>query len=293
MTHRATNLPRKAALLAVAFSLVSLPPSYSAADRESPKTAVSQPAAGEFPGLETANLTGGERVLLKRMLEKFPSACGKPHSLLVSLRTDGNCRASKVAGKWLLKLISDGFLESEIEEKYTERYLQRKCYRIDAANAPVRGDAKAPVTIVEFSDFECPACRSVEPLLKQMLHEYSQVRLLFMNFPLSAHPNAMNAAMAAVAAGKQGKFWSYHDKLFDNQDKLTLADLERYATELKLDLAKFKADMQAAKTQIEKDRAEGKKVDLAGTPGVFVNGCRAKVGSVEELRSYIEAELAK
>ncbi len=261
---------------------------------EAPKPAAPAPAAGgEYPGLDTKTLSEGDRGLLKRLLDKFPSACGKPHSLAVSLRTDPNCKLSLVASKWILKLITDGFLESEVEEKYSERYLQKKCYSVDISQAPVRGDAKAPVTIIEFSDFECPACRAVEPMLKQVLSEYSKVRLVFMNYPLPMHPNAMNAAMAAVAAGKQGKFWSYHDKLFDNQDKQTMADLVRYAMEMKLDVNKFQADMQAARERVEKDRAEGKKVELTGTPGVLINGCKARLGSIEELKSYIEAELAK
>ncbi len=261
---------------------------------EAPKPTAPAPAVGgEYPGLDTKTLSEGDRGLLKRLLDKFPSACGKPHSLAVSLRNDPSCKLSLVASKWILKLITDGFLESEVEEKYSERYLQKKCYSVDISQAPVRGDAKAPVTIIEFSDFECPACRAVEPMLKQVLAEYSKVRLVFMNYPLPMHPNAMNAAMAAVAAGKQGKFWSYHDKLFDNQDKQTMADLVRYAMEMKLDVNKFQADMQAARDRVEKDRAEGKKVELTGTPGVLINGCKARLGSIEELKSYIEAELAK
>ena len=78
------------------------------------------------------------------------------------------------------------------------------------------------------------------------------MRLVFMNYPLPMHPNAMNSAMASVAAGKQGKFWSYHDKLFENQDKQTMADLVRYAMEMKLDVTKFQADMQAARERVEK-----------------------------------------
>ncbi|HNN52860.1 MAG TPA: thioredoxin domain-containing protein [Pseudomonadota bacterium] len=292
MTHSASFLRSTAS--AVTFGLGLFLSSAVFAVGEAPKPAAPAPAAvGEYPGLDIKTLSEGDRGLLKRLLEKFPSACGKPHSLAVSLRTDPSCKLSGIASKWLLKMVIDGFLESEIEEKYSERYLQRKCYSVDIAQAPVRGDAKAPVTIIEFSDFECPACRAVEPMLKQVLAEYSKVRLVFMNYPLPMHPNAMNSAMASVAAGKQGKFWSYHDKLFENQDKQTMADLVRYAMEMKLDVTKFQADMQAARERVEKDRAEGKKVELTGTPGMLVNGCKVRAGSIEELRSYIDAELAK
>lgn len=290
MMHRASFFRRTAVLLAIAFPLVFSSLASAAGEPAKPATPA---ASGDYPGLNLGSLTDSDRSFFKRMMDKFPSTCGKPHSLAVSLRTDSGCRGSVVAAKWVLKLISDGFLESEVEEKYTDRYLRKKCYSIDASQAPVRGDPKAPVTIVEFSDFECPACRAAEPTIKQILQEYGKVRLLFMNYPLPMHANAMNATKAAVAAGKQGKFWSYHDKLFENQDKLTVADLERFATELKLDLTKFRVDMQAAKARVEKDQAEGKKAELAGTPGVYVNGCMAKASSVEELRSYVEAELAK
>lgn len=288
MTHTAHFLRRAAQSATLALGLLAAPAAFAVG--EAPKPAA---PSGDIPGLDTKSLSDSDRKLFTKLLDKFPSACGKPHSLSVSLRTDATCKSSLVASKWLLKLVNDGFLESEIEEKYSDRYLQRKCYTVDTSQAPVRGDAKAPVTIVEFSDFECPACRAVEPMLKQVLAEYSKVRLVFMNYPLPMHPNAMNAAMAAVAAGKQGKFWSYHDKLFENQDKQTMADLVRYAMEMKLDVNKFQADMQAARERIEKDKAEGKKVELTGTPGVLINGCKARLGSIEELRSYIDAELSK
>ncbi len=291
MTYTAYSLRRAAKSATFGLSLLLAPAAFAVG--EAPKPAVPAAATGEIPGLDTKSLSDSDRALFKRLVDKFPSACGKPHSLQVSLRSDPGCKLSLVASKWLLKLVNDGFLESEIEEKYSERYLQRKCYTVDTSQAPIRGDVKAPVTIVEFSDFECPACRAVEPMLKQVLAEYSKVRLVFMNYPLPMHPNAMNAAMAAVAAGKQGKFWSYHDKLYENQDKQTMADLVRYALEMKLDVNKFQADMQAARERVEKDRAEGKKVELTGTPGILINGCKAKLGSIEELRSYIEAEMSK
>ena len=290
MTHTAYFLRRAAKAATLGLGLLLAPAAFAVG--EAPKAATPAPT-GDIPGLDLKALTDSDRALFSRLIDKFPSACGKPHSLKVSLRSDPGCKLSLVASKWLLKLVTDGFLESEIEEKYSERYLRRSCYSVDISQAPVRGDVKAPVTLIEFSDFECPACKAVEPMLAQVLKEYSKVRLVFMNYPLPMHPNAMNAAMAAVAAGKQGKFWSYHDKLFENQDKQTMADLVRYAMESKLDITKFQADMQAARERVEKDRAEGKKIELSGTPSILINGCKARVSSVEELRSYIEAELSK
>jgi len=152
----------------------------------------------------------------------------------------------------------------------------------------VRGDPKAPITIVEFSDFECPHCRMAEPWLKQIVSENPDVKLVFMNFPLSAHPNAAVAAAATVAAGKQNKFWAYHDKVFDNQDKLRLPDLVKYATDW-LNVEQFKTDLATAKTRVDHDRKVGEKLDLQGTPSFFINGRKANgITSVDALRSYID-----
>ena len=248
---------------------------------------------GDLAGLDVKSMTPSEVDTLRRLLEKFPSACGKPHSLLKSLQTDPKCALSGVAARYLHKMISDGFLESEAEEKYTARFLNNKPYDIDTTGAAVRGDPKAPITIVEFSDFECPHCRMAEPWLKQIISENPDVKLVFMNFPISSHPNAALAAAATVAAGKQNKFWAYHDKVFDNQDKLRMPDLLKYAAELNLNIEQFKADIVAAKPRVDHERKVGEKLELQGTPSFFINGHRASgVTSVDVLRSYIEQERA-
>ena len=250
-------------------------------------------ATAELGGLDVKSMTPSEVDTLRRLLEKFPSACGKPHSLLKSLQTDPKCTVSGVAGRYLHKMISDGFLESEAEEKYSARFLNNKAYNIDITGAAVRGDPKAPITIVEFSDFECPHCRMAEPWLKQIISENPDVKLVFMNFPIGSHPNAALAAAATVAAGKQNKFWAYHDKCFDNQDKLRMADLLKYAAELNLNVEQFKTDMVAAKERVDRERKIGEKLDLQGTPSFFINGKRTSgITSVDALRSYVEQERA-
>ena len=248
---------------------------------------------GDLAGLDVKSMTPSEVDTLRRLLEKFPSACGKPHSLLKSLQTDPKCAVSGVAARFLHKMISDGFLESEAEEKYSARFLNNKPYDIDTTGAAVRGDPKAPITIVEFSDFECPHCRMAEPWIKQIISENPDVKLVFMNFPISSHQNAALAAAATVAAGKQNKFWAYHDKVFDNQDKLRMPDLLKYAAELNLNVEQFKADMVTAKARVDRERKVGEKLELQGTPSFFINGKRANgITSVDALRSYVEQERA-
>src|SRR5207249_4430219 len=103
-----------------------------------------------------------------------------------------------------------------------------------------------------------------------------------------------DAAAAAVAAGKQGKFWQMHDKLFENQDHFSAAELERYAAELKLDVKKWKADLPMAREQVDREHAQGEKLDITGTPTLYINGRKYK-GPLryEELNDWVEEELAK
>jgi protein-disulfide isomerase len=162
---------------------------------------------------------------------------------------------------------------------------------------PVLGAATAPVTVVVFSDFQCPFCARVEPSLKQLGQEYAgKVRFVWKHQPLPMHPNAVPAAIAAEAAREQGKFWEMHDKLFAAQQDLTPATYERYAQELKLDMGKFKASVAASKGQarISADQDLARSVGVNGTPTMFFN-CRQVVGAVPypNLKTVMDEELKK
>ena len=133
----------------------------------------------------------------------------------------------------------------------------------------------ALVTIVEFSEFQCPFCSRVNPTIAQIKKEYGdKVRVFFRNNPLPFHKDAMGAAKAALAAREQGKFWEMHDKMFQNQKALQADKLSGYAKELGLDVAKFEKDMKDPKfdAEIKADMAEAQKFGARGTPGFFVNG---------------------
>jgi protein-disulfide isomerase len=169
--------------------------------------------------------------------------------------------------------------------------------KIEIGKAPVKGPTNAPVTIVEFSDFECPFCGRVTPTLKQLEEEYKgKIKLAFKHQPLPFHANAHLAATAAMAAQEQGKFWEMHDKLFANQRALDRASLEKYAQELKLDMNKFKQalDTDKFKAALDADSAEGMRVGANGTPTFFING-RTVVGAqpVEAFKKVIDEELKK
>jgi protein-disulfide isomerase len=146
---------------------------------------------------------------------------------------------------------------------------------IEVGAAPSRGPAAAPVTIVAFSEFQCPFCSRALPGLKEVEAQYpGKVRIAFKNLLIPGHQQAPLAAEAALAAHEQGKFWPYHDKLFENQQALDRPALERYAQELKLDLARFRAALDSGKHRktVEADQAQAALLGASATPTYFVNG---------------------
>lgn len=147
--------------------------------------------------------------------------------------------------------------------------------KIDITGAPVRGKDSAKVTIVEFSDFQCPYCSRGKSVMEEVLKAYpNDVKVAFKHYPLPFHPQAKPAAKAAIAAQKQGKFWEMHDKLFENQSNLTEDAFLGYAKDLGLDIEKFKKDMADPATDkvIEENTALGQQNGVQGTPGFFVGG---------------------
>jgi len=170
--------------------------------------------------------------------------------------------------------------------------------RLVRASSPILGPADAKVTIVEFGDFQCPACGALYPTLKQLKEKNKDksVRFVYRHFPLSNHEFALPAAEAAVEAQQQGKFWEYHDVLFEHQDKLTRSDLEGYAQQLGLNMEAFKQAVQdnTHRDRVLEDRGDGQALHIAGTPSLFINN-RAYNGtySVEEMQKVIDEELNK
>ncbi|HEY6644343.1 DsbA family protein [Povalibacter sp.] len=138
------------------------------------------------------------------------------------------------------------------------------------------GPEHAPVTLVEYGDFECPSCKQAAPAVKLLLERYPErVQLIFRHFPLEeVHPHALHAAEAAEAAGAQGKFWEMHDLLFDNQRHLKQQQLHGYAERLQLDMARYTAEMddEIYLQRIREHQKNGHDSGVRGTPGFFVNG---------------------
>jgi len=162
---------------------------------------------------------------------------------------------------------------------------------ISVDDDPSRGDANAPVTIVEFTDFQCPACAAMHPVLDDVLKTYgNKVRFVVRDFPLNMHEWARKAAEAANAANAQGKFFEYIAVLFKNQKALDVPSLKKYASELGLDRARFDAalDRGVYAAEVEKDVSDGEMYGVGSTPTIFINGVQLKTLSAEGLKQAID-----
>src|SRR5438067_8875253 len=175
-------------------------------------------------------------------------------------------------------------------------------YKVPVGSAPVKGDPEAKVTIVEFSDFQCPFCGRAIPALKQVESRYGKdIRFAFKHNPLPMHPDAPYAARATIAAGKQGKFWQMHDKLFEaniagTQNGLKRDAIDAMARDLGLDIDRFHrdADAQDAKDHVEADQAQARALGATGTPYFYVNGQRiAGAQQFEQFKLVIDAAMKR
>lgn len=196
------------------------------------------------------------------------------------------------AGKQTLgKTVESYFMErqKEMQKKQQEEQMKqarqevenslKNPVKIDAGSSPSKGPASAKVTIIEFSDFQCPYCKKGFENMEEVVKMYPKdVRLVFKNLPLDFHEKALPAAKAAMAANKQGKFWQMHDAFFQNQGKLGDDFFLEQAKTLGLDVEKFKTDMNSEEVmkQINDDKALAAQNQIQGTPGFFVNGVPVK-----------------
>lgn len=185
-----------------------------------------------------------------------------------------------------------------LRAKYGAQDLLQPMRQQVAATGPSRGPEDAPVTIIEFGDYQCPFCRKLEPTLQSVLKQYSrQVRFVFRNFPLTEiHPDALHAAQAAVCAEEQGKFWPMHDAIFAEQAPLSIGTLRALASQAGLDQDKFNACVRSETPNkiIHDDVQAGNDLAVDGTPTLFIDG-RYLNGAVsrQTLVSVIQDELKR
>jgi protein-disulfide isomerase len=190
--------------------------------------------------------------------------------------------------------------EEEVREKLREEAvvvisLPRERKTVAATGYSI-GPETAPITIVEFSDFQCPYCSRVVPTIKEIVARYpEQVRIVFRHLPLSFHAQARIAAYGSICAGNQGRFWEYHDLLFENQRALQREQLSAYAASLDLDMENFEACMSAPETEalVAADLAAAETLGASGTPAFFVNGIfLSGAQPIEAFDELIQEELS-
>lgn len=199
------------------------------------------------------------------------------------------------------RAVLESALQKRLFAKYNVKVLLKEppplVQNISIDNDPVIGKATAPVTVVMFIDFQCPACSRTHPVLTRVIAEYGdKVRLVLRNFPLeSIHENAFPAALAGYAANAQGKFAEYAEVLYRNQDALDKASLLKYAADLGLNVKQFELDLSGEKAvaEIRKDQADGRSYGIGGTPTIFVNGIKVRRLSAEAFRKAIDRALKK
>jgi protein-disulfide isomerase len=167
-------------------------------------------------------------------------------------------------------------------------------FTIATDDQPMKGNPKATVSIVEFTDFQCPSCAQTQPIIDRLANEYGdRVKLVVRDFPLSQHKNAAKAAEAAEAAREQGKYWEYAALLFRNQSALEVDKMKEYASQLGLDRAKFDAALDSGRfvEQVRRDMLDGERLGVNSTPTIFINGRRISDRSYEAMKAVIEEAL--
>lgn len=210
---------------------------------------------------------------------------------------DRLARLEKVQTELLVKLEAVEKNQEAIMKLFKSRQPDidvNKVNNLPVNNSPVKGGKNAVVTIVEFSDFQCPYCSKLQPTLKEVLKAYPMdVKLVFKDFPLPFHQQAQNAARAAHAAGEQGKYWEMHDMIFENFNMLSEEKFKEFASKIGLDMKKFAADFSSNKydRQIEEDKHLGESSGVRGTPTLFMNGKMMQRRSFNDFKEAIDTIL--
>lgn len=271
--------------------------------RGKPDPTEAKPAAYpevSLKGVDTSSLTPRERRDWAAQVSELLAPCPDvPVSIAQCVQEQRPCKTCLPAAQLLLRQVQAGKPKKDREDAFHARFDDKKIRTLVTDGSPELGSPDAVVTIVEWADFECPFCRMVSPVLEGILERFEgQVRLVYKFYPLPAHTHGEIAARAAIAALNQGKFWEMHHMLFENQERLEQADLERYAKQIGLDLPKFRGDLTSKETteRIEKDKKQADEVGLDGTPLMFINGRKVDLellgaNVVEDLEDWVKLDI--
>ena len=233
--------------------------------------------------------------LYNAMIEEEAKALKMEPSALLAREITNKMKDFSNEERANLEIAFSKTLAAKYKPVITYKYPEPIVQKISVDDDPAMGPANAPVTVVMFSDFQCPACSATHPVLKKAIEAFpGKVRFVVRDFPLeSIHANAFNAARAASAANAQGKFFEYGEFLYKHQDALDTASLMKYAADMGLNVKQFELDFNSEKTaaEIRKDQADGDNYVVNSTPTIFVNGVRVRDLSLDSLKAAIERAL--
>jgi protein-disulfide isomerase len=250
----------------------------------------------DLPGLDFSKLPPAAQKELSTVFTDEFDYCGRPLTLFASLKKGDSCKHTRRLAALAASYSNDGQPAQEIINalaKYNLSFGQKRIgFKIDERTC--RGPKDARVTIVEFSDFECPYCGAAKPMLEELQKLRPQVRLCWMPFPLSLHPNAIPAGQAALFARDHGKFWAMHDALFENQLSLSEPFIKDLAKKQGLDVNELSKAMAAGKykDELEASKEAGKAAGVDSTPSIFLNGRKMTLPiSMDSLLTTVDDEL--
>jgi protein-disulfide isomerase len=251
----------------------------------------------DLPGVSPPELSLRERKLWWELISDLYAPCqAEAVSVRQCIEDARPCAACKPAALLLADKVKEGASAAQARDIYARRF-GPNIAQVAAADSPARGPADAPITIMVWSDFECPHCRLALPIIDQIFEKYApRIRLVHKFYPLRQHTHAEGAARAAIAAQNQGRYWEMERALFEHQEEQGDADLARYAKDLGLDMKRWKDDLTADRTSkiLERDHADAERAGLNGTPFILVNGRSFETGVFHvdpDLDAWVALEL--
>jgi protein-disulfide isomerase len=258
-----------------------------------------------LPGVDLSGLSDAQKAVVTKVMTARECGCTCGMKVAECRMKDPSCSYSQGVASVMVAALKSGKTEAEAiaaadasqwaHLPVQDNRILSDAVKIPTDGSPVIGPADAKIKLVEFSDFQCPFCILAKPEIDALLKAYpNQISLTFKQFPLDEHSQAALAAVAALAAQKQGKFWPMHDGLFAQQGNLSPKVVLAVAGKIGLSLMQFEADLKSEELRkaVERDRQDGEKAGVMGTPTIFVNGQRYN-GPVKlsVLKGVIESEL--
>ena len=256
-----------------------------------------------LPAVDLSGLSPAQKATALKLMRGRDCSCGCGMKVAECRVKDPNCYYSKGLASVMIASIKTGKSDKDVlADAEASRFAHPPEHKlledpvvIHTAGAPMTGPADAPITLVEFSDFQCPYCTLATPQLQAVLKAYpTQVKLIFKQFPLDIHSQAAFAAAAAVAAQRQGKFWQMHDALFASHGDLRRPTVLALASGIGMDMKRFEADVDSAEVRkvVARDLEDGSNVGVMSTPTIFIDGQHYNgMIKLETLKPILDAEL--